>query len=353
MATRGVGFVAALTLVLVVLGFGVDSFADRQPPAQRRTLRAAQNASPAAASADSTSGLLATVQAQGTATAVAVAATDPAVAAPLQTVSAISTRDAEIQVALIALATREAASGQAAATAEVRLTAAQATIEALSARLPTPQPPATATQTTSGALSTAQAKGRGAEGTVVALSAGRATAQAQAIAAEATSEAAAVNQRLTTDQLATARAEVDAIQGTVTTLSTQQADAIATATALSADSTANALDPTPWELGIPTDLNGMLRGDAEALDATREHLRRALAPYATGCRAGVVQISGNADLGPGNDLARVVEGLLKDDFAAIFTDDTGYERFAQPGVQPGGGVQLKIYFYAGCEPAAG
>ena len=151
MTYRGLGLLAALAVIVGALGTGGVGLAVRPLPAQEASPGASATGSPAASPVDSTAGLLATVNAQGTATA--LAATAQAAAAPQQTVSAISTQNAEIQVALAALATREADSAQEAAMAEARASAAEATIATLS----TAQANAQATMT---GLGTAEADAR-------------------------------------------------------------------------------------------------------------------------------------------------------------------------------------------------
>ena len=62
-------------------------------------------------------------------------------------------------------------------------------------------------------------------------------------------------------------------------------------------------------------------------------------------------VSGNApDIDQGIQLARQVESLLREVRPDIFTDDTGFEHFAQPGVEPFGEVTISVFYYSGCEP---
>ena len=49
-------------------------------------------------------------------------------------------------------------------------------------------------------------------------------------------------------------------------------------------------------------------------------------------------------------MARQVESLLREVRPDIFTDDTGFEHFAQPGVEPFGEVTISVFYYSGCEP---
>jgi hypothetical protein len=45
-----------------------------------------------------------------------------------------------------------------------------------------------------------------------------------------------------------------------------------------------------------------------------------------------------------------VEDVLRQVRPDIFTDTTGFEHFAQPNVEPTGGVTVDIFFYSGCQP---
>ncbi|MDP9363862.1 MAG: SH3 domain-containing protein, partial [Chloroflexota bacterium] len=111
-----------------------------------------------------------------------------------------------------------------------------------------------------------------------------------------------------------------------------------------------ALGPTPREERVQADLDGVLAGDPAALDGLRAQLRGALAGYGEDCRAGFVLVSGNGELGEGNELARAVLEMLQTDFAEMFGEAAG-EPFAQPGVEPRGEVTLQIYFFQGCQAA--
>jgi hypothetical protein len=95
----------------------------------------------------------------------------------------------------------------------------------------------------------------------------------------------------------------------------------------------------------------MLAGDEDALDDAREQLSTALSRYPIGCRAGFSLISGNApDISQGIALAERTEALLRGSWPDIFTEATGSEQFALPGVQPFGEVNIDVFFYSGCEP---
>jgi len=124
-----------------------------------------------------------------------------------------------------------------------------------------------------------------------------------------------------------------------------------TATALVQVAANTVLDPTRQSLTLQTDLDGMLRGDAQALDATRADLGRLLARYPANCRAGFILISGNApSVEDGVALARRVEALLREIAPTIVTEATGAELFALPNQPPIGQVGIDIFFYAGCQP---
>jgi hypothetical protein len=164
-------------------------------------------------------------------------------------------------------------------------------------------------------------------------------AMAAEIAAIATENAASG-----ANALATTQAELAALQA-------QQANAQVTATALAVVAANSVLDPERQAITIQTDLDGMLGGDQEALDATRQTLDTQLSIYPLGCRAGFVLVSGNAPtIEQGIELARQAETLLREARSDVFTDTTGFEHFALPGVQPSGEVAITIFFYSGCTP---
>ena len=175
-----------------------------------------------------------------------------------------------------------------------------------------------------------------------------ATAQAQLAAAQTAQAAASANQALNAAELATAQAAAAAIQSTVAALTAQQAAAQQTATALAAEAAANALDPRSVTEAVEVDLDGLLRGDEEAVAAARRALARVLDPYRGQCRAGFVLISGHGDdITEGIGLAHAIETLLTEEFADIF-GDAGSETFALPGVPPRGQVELQIFLFSGC-----
>jgi hypothetical protein len=164
-------------------------------------------------------------------------------------------------------------------------------------------------------------------------------ATAQAVAnANATQAALNVNQ-----------SAADATQ--IADLRAQQANAQVTATALAVVAANSVLDPNQQNITIQTNLGAMLGGDEDALQQARQTLNTTLSRYPPGCRAGFALISGNApDIDQGIQLARQVESLLREVRPDIFTEDTGFEHFAQPGVDPFGEVTISVFYYSGCEP---
>jgi hypothetical protein len=151
--------------------------------------------------------------------------------------------------------------------------------------------------------------------------------------------------------LATAQAEAAARATELAALQAQQVNAQVTATALAVVAANSVLDPQQQSLSIQTDLAGMLAREESALDQARRRLDTELSRYPLGCRAGFVLISGNAPtLEEGIALAERIEQLLGAVRADIFTETTGFQRFAQPNTQPFGEVNVDIFFYSGCTP---
>jgi len=140
---------------------------------------------------------------------------------------------------------------------------------------------------------------------------------------------------------------------TIAQLQAQQTDAQVTATALAVVAANSVLDPNQQNITIQTDLNEMLDGDGDALQQVRQTLNTTLSRYPPGCRAGFALISGNApDIDDGIRVAQQMEDLLREVRPDIFTEDTGFENFAQPGVEPYGEVTISTFYYSGCEPIA-
>lgn len=109
-----------------------------------------------------------------------------------------------------------------------------------------------------------------------------------------------------------------------------------------------ALDPDSREETIRTDPDAVLAGDPDAVEDVRRQLREAFARYATGCRAGFVLISGNGEIGQGNEVARAIEGILREEFPDLFGAAVA-EVFAVPGGEPRGEVGLQTFFFQGCQ----
>ncbi len=148
-----------------------------------------------------------------------------------------------------------------------------------------------------------------------------------------------------------AEATIAAQATTIAQLHAQQTDAQVTATALAVVAANSVLDPNQQNITIQTELRAMLAGDDDAMQRTRQTLNTTLSRYPPGCRAGFALLGGNAPtLDQGIQLARQVESLLREVRPDIFTDDTGFEHFAQPGVEPFGEVTISTFYYSGCEP---
>ncbi|MFT4040317.1 MAG: hypothetical protein QM692_19210 [Thermomicrobiales bacterium] len=148
-----------------------------------------------------------------------------------------------------------------------------------------------------------------------------------------------------------AEATVVAQATLIAQLQTQQADAQVTATAQAVVAANSVLSPQSQNVTVRTDLSRMLAGNDDALQDARQSLSTVLSRYPTGCRAGFALISGSApDIDQGIQLAQRIESLLGEVRPDIFTADTGYEQFAQPGVTPFGLASVTVFFYSGCVP---
>ena len=189
---------------------------------------------------------------------------------------------------------------------------------------------------------------RSAQATIDALATREAAQATEAanIAAIATENAASG-----ANALATAQAEAAARATEVAALQSQQVDAQVTATALAVVAANSVLDPNRQTITIQTDLEGMLANNEEALADARDALSTQLSRYPVGCRAGFALISGKApEIDEGVELARRIEGLLREVRPEVFTEDTGVELFALPNTQPFGEASIDIFFYSGCQP---
>ena len=144
--------------------------------------------------------------------------------------------------------------------------------------------------------------------------------------------------------MATVRAEATSAQATGVALETRQAEAARVAT--------GAIDPDYVEERVEVDAAGLLAGDPTARQAARAELRRVLAPYRDRCRAGVVLTFGHApDVEVGSAVAAAVNGLLAEEFPDLFAG-AAFEDFANVD-PPVGQVDVRLYFFTGCAPAAG
>ncbi|CAN5390309.1 hypothetical protein BH09CHL1_BH09CHL1_29940 [soil metagenome] len=243
------------------------------------------------------------------------------------TMAAFATQIAESEAVAVDLQTSlEAAAAQATADAQ----SAQATIEALATQQ-SEQATVAAQNSESGANAAATAN---AQATALAEIAAVATQNAEsgandlatAEAALATAQAAVAGQD--PDALATAQAEADQLQSTVVALATQ--------VALLQEGTA--IEQNAVTLTISTTGNNI-----------SDELDDVLQPYQS-CQAVVVLVYGHAnDIGPGQDLAREVIGVLQDDFSSIF-DGAAMTDLADTSGGTGD-VDLVIYFVRGCVPS--
>ena len=94
-----------------------------------------------------------------------------------------------------------------------------------------------------------------------------------------------------------------------------------------------------------------MRGDPAAVAAARRALRDALAPYAEGCRVGVALTFGHAPtIGAGVEVAAAVNRLLPEAVPALF-GGAAVDAFGDLR-PPGGQVDLRLYFFAGCPAVA-
>ncbi|MDP9358279.1 MAG: hypothetical protein M3R02_23925 [Chloroflexota bacterium] len=239
-----------------------------------------------------------------------------------------------------ALATGEALATAAGATSEAEAANAGATIAAMAAE-------GSAAGTVAAATATAQEatvlaigeQAAGAEATNVALAA---TATADASASRATATAQAATQTAGEAALASVEAQATVAQATALALATRQAETASIAS--------SAIDPAFIEEPIQVDPDGLLAGEPVAQEAARAELRRILAPYADGCRAGVVLTFGHSPaVEVGTAMAAAVNELLADEFPDLF-EGAAFEDFVNVD-PPVGQVDVRIYLFTGCEPA--
>ena len=178
-----------------------------------------------------------------------------------------------------------------------------------------------------------------------------ALAQSQSAASATEAAVSAAQAAAIATEAASSAGQTTADATRIAELQQQQVNAQVTATALAVVAANSVLDPNQQNITIQTDLGAMLAGDEEALQRTRQTLNTTLSRYPPGCRAGFALVSGNApDIDQGIQLARRVEELLREVRPDIFTEDTGFEHFAQPGVEPFGAVTISVFYYSGCEP---
>ena len=165
-----------------------------------------------------------------------------------------------------------------------------------------------------------------------------ATAQAQAKAAQATSEALRKSQESSDADIATAQAQVDDIQATVEAVA-------ATATVIYEKAGLNSIDQGYAEVTIQVDAEGLLAGDEDAINDTKDAIAAAMKDY-TDCRVGISLTFGwDPEVGVGQQIADIVNGLLPEVEPDMF-EEAAYQNFANIG--PTGTVDFQLYFFRGC-----
>lgn len=130
----------------------------------------------------------------------------------------------------------------------------------------------------------------------------------------------------------------------------------ATATAFVASAPSGSMSPNSVEETIQVNLQGVLSGDAGAIEDAREEITETFQRYvdADGCHAGFVLLSGRApDIGTGNQIAEDVFELMVDEVPGVFgeTDtygESGYETVSLPNTSPEGEVVIQVFLYSGC-----
>jgi hypothetical protein len=144
--------------------------------------------------------------------------------------------------------------------------------------------------------------------------------------------------------VASAQARAQAARGTIAAMATARADQPAVP--------ANTINPNDVEVSIQVDTADLLAGESAARQAALAELRQVLAPYRNvGCRAGVVLTFGHAsEVGIGVGMAEVVNELLEEEFPGLF-GGAALDALASLGPPPGQ-VDVRIFFFSGCEPAA-
>lgn len=114
------------------------------------------------------------------------------------------------------------------------------------------------------------------------------------------------------------------------------------------------VDQTETVIPIAVDAAGVERGDPAALARARTELDRALARYA-GCRVAVADVVGPEEMVPvglaGTAVADRVADALNDSFPDLFRGTTFTSLVSDD--TPADRVDLRLWFDAGCGPAAG
>lgn len=313
----------------------------------------AQATEAARATEDARLATMLTATAQADATRQAMSADQQATAAAQATTEAISS---EATIAAFATEQAQSAANVDAVTRNLATAAAQATTDALSARATidaqateAARVRAIATENAeSGANAIATANAAATELVEIQEIATQnaelgandlATAQARAEAAQATAEALIKSQQSSDADIATARADVANIQATVKAVK-------ATATVISQRAGLNSIDQGYAEVAITVDANGLLAGNQDAEDDAVDAIRAALRQY-NDCRVGITLTFGwHPDINQGLEIANRINALLPDAEPAMF-EEAAFENFGN--LQPAGTVEIRMYFFRGCQ----
>lgn len=310
-----------------------------------------------------TPNLLATAQAAAQMTQVALSSTiqdQRSEAARQATAQAIA--NAQATATANALATRAAMTDSQRATADAQATQAAMAAEATIAAFATQQAESqqnidavTRQQATMAAMATQAALAAQATNEALATQG----AQVAAIATENANNGA--NALATANAQATQVAEIAAIatqnassganaQATINALNAQQAAAIKTATVLAQRAQANSIYPGFVVKSFSVEGSGVRDGDSGAMSDAKQQLHRALDQFSPPCRIGVVLTAGGGDVGPGNDLAKAINSLIKSSFPDLVDSNTAYLHQADTGAS-GDSVSLQMLFFQGCPQA--
>jgi len=129
--------------------------------------------------------------------------------------------------------------------------------------------------------------------------------------------------------------------------------ALATQAAERENQVTSSINPEYVELSIQVDLQGVIAAHDPTVNAALAALRDVLQPYTqASCKAGVVLTFGHGGtIGQGTQLAAAINTLIQDQYPGSF-DGAAFDSFGDLRA-PLGQVDIRIYFFSGCDPAEG